>query len=98
MSGKLKIKVAIADRNYPLTINRQEEETVRRAAANVNDLIADIKARYQVKDAQDAISMCALQVSVHGEKAINERELVESQVSDALAKIERSLDDLLKLG
>lgn len=98
MNGKLKIKVQIADRFYPLTIDRQEEEQVRRAASNINTAIANLKSKYAINDVQDAISMSALQLSVLGEKATNEREQVESQVSSALAELERSLDDLLKLG
>jgi cell division protein ZapA len=36
MNDKIKINLQIADSNYPLTINRQEEEMVREAAKQVN--------------------------------------------------------------
>ena len=36
MSDKIKINLRIADSNYPLPINREEEEIVREAAKQVN--------------------------------------------------------------
>ena len=36
MNDKIKINLQIADSYYPLTINRDEEETVREAAKQVN--------------------------------------------------------------
>ena len=36
MNDKIKINLQIADSNYPLTINREEEEMVREAAKQVN--------------------------------------------------------------
>ena len=36
MNDKIKINLQIADSNYPLTINREEEQTVREAAKQVN--------------------------------------------------------------
>ena len=36
MNDKKKINLQIADSNYPLTINREEEQMVREAAKQVN--------------------------------------------------------------
>ena len=36
MNDKIKINLQIADSNYPLTINREEEQMVREAAKQVN--------------------------------------------------------------
>ena len=35
MNDKIKINLQIADSNYPLTINREEEQMVREAAKNL---------------------------------------------------------------
>ncbi|NCG44105.1 MAG: cell division protein ZapA [Proteobacteria bacterium] len=42
---KLKIKVSIADRVYPLTIERSEEERVRKAVS----MIASAMSRFEDK-------------------------------------------------
>ncbi|MFT5761746.1 MAG: cell division protein ZapA (FtsZ GTPase activity inhibitor) [Polaribacter sp.] len=61
MSGKLKINVVIAGRTYPLSVkNTQEEEGMRKAAANINHLISLYEQNYAVNDKQDVLAMCAL--------------------------------------
>ena len=62
MEEKLKIKVTIGDRVYPLTINGEgEEEGVRKAVKKINDLIKRFEENYEVRDKQDVLAMCALQ-------------------------------------
>ena len=62
MEEKLKIKVTIGDRVYPLTINSEgEEEGVRKAVKKINDLIKRFEENYEVRDKQDVLAMCALQ-------------------------------------
>jgi cell division protein ZapA (FtsZ GTPase activity inhibitor) len=61
--NSLKIKINIAGRQYPLTINAEEEEAVRNAGKEINKLIQEFEDRYAVTDKQDAISMVALQMA-----------------------------------
>ncbi len=62
MEEKLKIKVTIGDRVYPLTIKSEgEEEGVRKAVKKINDLIKKFEENYEVRDKQDVLAMCALQ-------------------------------------
>ena len=61
MSEKLKINIVIAGRSYPLSVNNtQEEEGMRKAAANINQLISLYEQNYAVNDKQDVLAMCAL--------------------------------------
>ena len=61
MADKLKIKISIADRVYPLTINPDQEEGLRKAAKSIDDLIKQFEQSYAVRDKQDVLAMCALQ-------------------------------------
>ncbi len=61
MEDKLAIKVQIAERFYPLKIERQEEERIRKAAKLINDRLLQYKQRYTDKDPQDFLAMAALQ-------------------------------------
>ena len=59
---KLKVNVVIAGRTYPLNVNSvEEEEGMRKAAKQINDLIAKFEENYAVADKQDVLAMCALQ-------------------------------------
>jgi len=61
MSDKLKMKLSIADRVYPLTINPSQEEGLRKAAKNIDQLAKKFEQNYAVRDKQDVLAMCALQ-------------------------------------
>lgn len=61
--SSLKVKVNIAGRQYPLSINADEEEAVRNAGKEINTLIKEFEERYSVTDKQDALSMVALQMA-----------------------------------
>lgn len=61
MEEKLSIKVNVADRYYPLKIDRRDEEKIRRAAKLINEKVLQYKQRYSDKDIQDFLAMAALQ-------------------------------------
>jgi cell division protein ZapA len=61
MDDKLSIRVNIADRYYPLKIDRRDEEKIRKAAKLINEKVLQYKQKYSDKDVQDFIAMAALQ-------------------------------------
>jgi cell division protein ZapA len=62
--AKISLKVNIAGRSYPLTINEIEKEAVLSAVENINNAIESLKKNYAVKDPQDLIAMTALQLII----------------------------------
>ena len=61
--GKLSLKVVVAGRTYPLTLNEGEEDKVLKAAADINKAIKLLQDSYAVKDMQDLLAMTALQLA-----------------------------------
>ena len=61
MDDKLSIRVNVADRYYPLKINREDEEEIRKAARMINEKVLQYKQKYIDKDIQDFLAMAALQ-------------------------------------
>jgi cell division protein ZapA len=61
MEDRLSIRVNVADRYYPLKIERKDEEKIRRAARMINEKVLQYKQRYTDKDVQDFLAMAALQ-------------------------------------
>lgn len=96
MGEKLKIKLSIADRVYPLTIDPSQEEGLRKAAKNIEQLAKRFEQNYAVRDKQDVLAMCALQFA----SKIEQRGIEKSE--DVLESAERlkALDELIgaKLG
>ena len=62
MDDKLSIRLNIADRFFPLKVNRDEEEQLRKASKFINDRITKYKLKYTSKDLQDIMSMVILEV------------------------------------
>ena len=60
---ELSIKVSIGGRTYPLTIQRDEEEIIRKAAKKVEDTLLQFQQNYAVRDKQDLLAMVALQMA-----------------------------------
>lgn len=56
----LNIKLMVADRLYPLSIDPSEEESFRLAAKKINEMIQTFERHYDLRDKQDAIAMCAI--------------------------------------
>ena len=60
---ELSIKVNIADRLYPLSVTREQEETVRKAAKLINDKLKALQQQFAVQDKQDMLAMTVLEVT-----------------------------------
>jgi|TARA_Y100000385_G_scaffold278054_1_gene325878 cell division protein ZapA len=89
--SELSIKVSIGGRSYPLTISREEEEKVRKAAAEIDKCVKNLKSNYAVVDMQDLLAMTALQFATDTVSSNNSVEF------DRLSKEIISLrDELIK--
>lgn len=68
MVDKFKIKISIADRVYPLTVEPSQEEGLRVASKKIDEMIKQFEENYAVRDKQDVLAMCALQFASQTEQ------------------------------
>ncbi|EDP96330.1 cell division protein ZapA [Kordia algicida OT-1] len=92
MENKLKIKLSIADRVYPLTIPASQEEGLRKAAKKIEAMIKQFEQNYAVRDKQDVLAMCALQFASQVEQKAIDKDTNQKVLEEKL----KALDDLLK--
>jgi cell division protein ZapA len=92
---KLKIKVSIAGRIYPLTIKREEEENIRKAAAKIEAIVKQFESNYAVKDKQDLLAMCALQLSTKVENDKGKTLIDTSTIDNELDAIQSDISAML---
>jgi cell division protein ZapA len=85
MDDKLSIKVNVADRYYPLKIERRDEEKIRKAARLINEKVLQYKQRYLDKDVQDFLAMAALQFVTR---------VIEMENKFDISPLEQQLQDL----
>ena len=91
MSEKLKIKISIADRIYPLTVESNQEEGLRSASKKIDIMLKQFEQNYAVRDKQDVLAMCALQFASQVEQKQIDKSTIQEET---LIKLE-NLNDLL---
>ncbi|WP_406683965.1 cell division protein ZapA [Seonamhaeicola sp. MEBiC1930] len=91
MSEKLKIKLSIANRVYPLTIEANQEEGLRKAAKNIEYMIKQFEQSYSVRDKQDVLAMCALQFASQVEQKTIDKDNVNEHVEEKLNELNELL-------
>ncbi len=94
MDDKLSIKVNVADRYYPLKIERRDEERIRRAAKMINDKVLQYKQKYADKDIQDFLAMASLQYVI---KLLEfEQHTDVSPLVDEIKDLDQELEEYLR--
>lgn len=94
MEDKLSIKVNIAERYYPLKIDRVDEEKIRKAARTINEKVLLYKQKYVDKDTQDFLAMAALQFVI---KLMEDEEMkVTSDFEESLSELNLEVEAFLK--
>lgn len=95
MSEKLNIKISIADRVYPLTIESSQEEALRSASKKIDTMIKQFEQSYAVRDKQDVLAMCALQFASQTEQKQIDTSDEQVNALKRLKSLEHKLSDLL---
>jgi cell division protein ZapA (FtsZ GTPase activity inhibitor) len=89
---KKKIKLNIGNRIYPLNVNTEQEELLRKAAKEINDMIIKYEKSYAVKDKQDSLAMCALEIFTNNKKITMDQSKLGSNTDKKLSKIIELID------
>lgn len=96
MDDKLKIKLSIADRIYPLTVEMSQEEGLRSASKKIDLMIKQFEENYAVRDKQDVLAMCALQFASQLEQKQINNAIDGKDTMDRIRKINSLLDQYLE--
>jgi cell division protein ZapA len=96
MDEKLKIKISIADRVYPLTVDISQEEGLRSASRKIDAMIKQFEENYAVRDKQDVLAMCALQFASQVEQKQIDNVINGEETIERLNKINLLLDEYLE--
>jgi cell division protein ZapA len=95
MDEKLKIKISIADRVYPLTVDMSQEEGLRSASKKIDVMIKQFEENYAVRDKQDVLAMCALQFASQLEQKQIDKSTDNVETNERLKKINNLLAQYL---
>ena len=87
---KLSIKLHIANRIYPMKIERKSEEFIRNAIKKIEERLKFYEENYAIKDKQDLLAMCLIEYASKFESVNNEK-VVDDGLNEKLAKIDSLL-------
>ncbi len=90
-----RITINIAGRTYPLNVPAAEEETLRKVGKQIENMIKDFEANFDVRDKQDALAMCALKLGANAEVALLSVNKNIEASNDRLNNINQLLEDNL---
>ena len=92
--NNFRINIKIDGRNYPLSIDRKDEERYRKAAKVVNETINEFRKRFQNNDQQDIMAMTAFQSALNYTKLEDRQDY--AQFIDDIKDINDDISDFLK--
>ena len=87
--SKISLKIVVAGRSYPLSVQEAEIERVQQAADDINKSIKLLQDNYAVKDMQDLLAMTALQLATKSGTG------TKTQAPADYSGIEQALNNLL---
>ncbi|AZI22553.1 cell division protein ZapA [Chryseobacterium taklimakanense] len=91
-----RITINIAGRTYPLNVPVAEEETLRKVGKQIESMIKDFEASFDVRDKQDALAMCALKLGTNAEVfALNNEKNINAS-NERVQQMNKLLEELEK--
>lgn len=97
MDDKFKIRLNLADKRYPLTIKRCEEEIVREAASRVNELINQVNDLFDGQDGmskEDRLVLIAYQCALDYLRMTRKNDT--QPYVDKIKELEKTLDKIFE--
>ncbi len=85
---KIKLKLSIADRVYPLIVNASQKELILNVVDSISKILKELEKNYSVKDKQDVLAMCVLQLATKLEQ-LDDNDDIDK------VKVESKIDDIL---
>jgi cell division protein ZapA len=90
---EISITVRIADRQYKLTIKREEEEIFRKATKILADKLIEYAQNYAFKDKQDLLALVALQYTTSSLQFEEKANFKDNNLVVRLNEIDKVLND-----
>ena len=90
---KLSIKLHIANRIYPMKIERSSEEYIRNAVKKIEERLKFYENNYAIKDKQDLLAMCLIEYGSKLETVSNDKIVLDNDVSTKLEEIDTILSE-----
>ena len=90
---KLSIKLHIANRIYPMKIERKSEEFIRNSVKKIEERLKYYEENYAIKDKQDLLAMCLIEYASKLEKINKNKFINDDGISEKLSNLDKLLSN-----
>ena len=91
---KFRINIRIDGKNYPLTIDTEDEERYRLAAKRVDNIVRKYREQFGDQDSKDILAMAAFQIALSNTEADQRND--KSLFIEELKNLNDDISDFLK--
>ena len=88
---KLSIKIHVANRIYPMKIERDSEEYVRNAVKKIEARLKFYEDNYAIKDKQDLLAMCLIEYGSKLENVSTKEVIQNNGINERLVALDEEL-------
>ena len=92
--SELSIRIKIADREYPMRVNEDEEERLRQAGKFLNERLRMFREEFGIHDKQDLLAMIALETAADKIKADDAAVETQLTLEEKLSSLNQMLSSL----
>ena len=89
---EVSLKIVIAGRTYPLSVKKEDEQSVLQAAQEINDKVKEFEQNYSVRDKQDLLAMSALNLLA----TLKQKPKQEPELEDEINQLDLFVSDYLQ--
>lgn len=82
---KLSIRIKIADREYPMKVDPEDEERIRNAGRIINEKLKEYREQFGIDDHQDLLAMVAFDSVVDKIKSEADHSTVDQSIHDRIS-------------
>ncbi|MBO0357572.1 cell division protein ZapA [Hymenobacter sp. BT186] len=93
--SELSIKIRIAERDYPMRVEPQDEERLRMAGRLLGERIKEFRELYGIQDKQDLLAMIALSTMADRLKVSKEKDGTDTVLTERLARLDELLSGVV---
>lgn len=93
--GEISIKIRIADREYPMKIEAEDEEQIRKAGRLVNEQLRIHQDRFGTKDKQNLLAMVAFDAFMEKLSQETARHDMEVVVNEKIGNLNKLMNRAL---
>ena len=92
---KLSIKIKISDREYPMKVDPEDEENIRKAGKIINERLKAYKEKFGIDDKQDLLAMVAFDSTVERLKTEGKSHQLDDSIEQKLVSLNQTISEAI---